>query len=195
MDRFNYYELTDEELLNYLEGPNRKLIEQILLKRYQFKIYKRCYSYVRDESLSRDFTQDIMIKVLDKISGFRRTAKFSTWVYAITVNHCIDYARRKSKGEIIDFISSSQIPDVIEDLLPDNETEEPMYDRFIEVLESLPENHQRLIRMRYLENMSVSDISLKLGIKSGAAKMRIKRAREALILKYFEKYGNRLLNP
>ena len=157
--------------------------------RYEKKVYSRCLLYLKDQSLAGEFVQDIFVKVFQKLPNFRRNASFSTWLYTITINHCIDYSRRKSKQQIIEYMSSENLPDVIEDLLPEEEEDETMYERFIKLLDKLPENHKEIIILRYLEKRSLKNIQNELDLNESAIKMRIKRAREAIILLYYSTYG------
>ncbi len=191
----NYFlnDMSDEELIQRLAADQYTLLEKVLYKRYEKKVFNRCVAYVKDKALAHEFVQDIFIKVFEKLPGFRNQSSFSTWLYTITVNHCIDYSRRKSKHHIIEYMTSETLPDVVDDLIPDEEENEPMYDRFIKVLSKLPEKHRHMIDLRYLQNKQMKVICEELGMNESAVKMRIKRAREALILQYYTDYGKEVL--
>ena len=61
------------------------------------KIYSKCISMLKDEGLLQDATQKSSTKIFLNLSRFGEKSKFSTWVYSITYNYCIDFLRRKEK--------------------------------------------------------------------------------------------------
>ncbi|MCB2222180.1 MAG: RNA polymerase sigma factor [Bacteroidetes bacterium] len=191
----NYFldDMTDEELITRLGPDQFTLLEKVLYKRYEKKVYNRCVGYLKDKALAHEFVQDIFIKVFEHLPQFRKSATFSTWLYSITVNHCIDYSRKKSKHHIIEYMTSEALPDIVDDLLPDEEEDESMYDRFMKVLARLPENHRNIIEKRYLQNKSIKTLQEELNLHESAVKMRVKRAREALLLQYYADYGKDIL--
>ncbi len=90
-------EYTDTELIAlYLQGQNTTYFTQ-LYRRYASKVFAKCISMLGDEGLARDATQDIFIKILLNLSKFTEQSSFSTWVYSITYNYCIDLIRKKKK--------------------------------------------------------------------------------------------------
>jgi RNA polymerase sigma-70 factor (ECF subfamily) len=193
MSNFFLDDMTDEELITRLGQDQNTLLEKVLYKRYENKVYSRCVGYLKDKALAHEFVQDIFIKVFENLPGFRKNASFSTWIYTITVNHCIDYSRKKSKHHVLEYMTSEALPDVVDDLLPDEEEDEPMYERFMKVLARLPENHRNIIDQRYLQHKSMKTLQEELNLHESAVKMRIKRAREALVLQYYSDYGKDVL--
>ncbi|MFB0907317.1 MAG: sigma factor [Spirosomataceae bacterium] len=56
-------------------------------------MFRKCYSFVKDTVKAQDYTHDIFIKLSVKIGTFKETARFSTWLYSITYNFCMDQLR------------------------------------------------------------------------------------------------------
>lgn len=84
---------TDEELVShYLETRRNDYFEQ-LYGRYCSKIHQTCLSFTKDNTQAEDLTQDIFIRLVDKLGGYQRKAKFSTWLYSITHNYCTDQVK------------------------------------------------------------------------------------------------------
>ena len=72
-----------------------------LYKRYSNKIYYKCYSLLGDYVSAEDATQDIFLKLILNLSKFSQKSKFSTWIYSITYNYCVDEIRRLKKNKMI----------------------------------------------------------------------------------------------
>ncbi|MCF8378297.1 MAG: RNA polymerase sigma factor [Bacteroidales bacterium] len=184
---------SDKELIRLIVIENKGKYRDHLYNRYKDKVYRRCYSYLRNESLAREFVQDIFVKVFNKLDGFTQSSSFSTWLYTITINYCIDYSRRKSKHSIIEYMTSDSLPDVIDDLIPEDEENDSLFERFQNTLLDLPENYRVIIELKYLQNKKIKEIQKTLNLSESNTKMRIKRAKEALLLKFNQKYGSESL--
>ncbi|WP_026451489.1 RNA polymerase sigma factor [Aequorivita capsosiphonis] len=69
--------------------------EKIYTENYQ-KVLGLCLGYLKgDEALAKDLAQDVFVKVWSNLKNFRQDAKFSTWIYRITVNTCLQELRKK----------------------------------------------------------------------------------------------------
>ena len=87
----------DEDLISeYLLTQNARLFD-VLYERYSGKVYAKCVTILKDQDDAMDAMQDIFMKVLLSIASFKGNAKFSTWLYSVTYNFCIDETRRKKK--------------------------------------------------------------------------------------------------
>ena len=86
--------MKDEELIELIINGNTELYAE-LIERYKNKVYSTAYSYTRDYEEAKDLTQEIFIKVYNNLSGFQNKAQFSTYLYRVAVNRCIDWTRRK----------------------------------------------------------------------------------------------------
>jgi RNA polymerase sigma-70 factor, ECF subfamily len=86
-----------------------------LVKKYQHSVLNTIHRYVGNYSEADDIAQDVFVKVWQKIKSFKGKAKFSTWLYRIVVNQCLDYRRKnKRKTEEVSFdnkIEESKIPE------------------------------------------------------------------------------------
>ncbi len=92
--------MSDEEALEqYLLTQNVNYFN-LLYDRYTNKVYAKCISMLKESELAEDATQEIFVKVILNLSKFSGKSKFSTWLYSVTYNFCIDIIR-KGKKEII----------------------------------------------------------------------------------------------
>jgi RNA polymerase sigma-70 factor (ECF subfamily) len=182
-------QLTDERILELvLSGDKETRYFEILYKRYHSKVKNKCFSIVQDHSLATDLVDEVFSKVYEKLSSFKGQSLFSTWLYSITYNYCIDYLRVQKKMHYPEWNSEHEmhdIPDIVEDI-----EEEIDYDRLIEIMQELHPEERALIQMKYMEDQSLKSISEVLRITESATKMRLKRAKTRLLFLYSKKYMN-----
>ncbi len=179
--------VTDEELVQlYLESQNVAYFN-LLYKRYSGKIFGKSLSLLKSESEAEDATQDIMMKILLNMSKFSGKSRFSTWIYSITYNYCIDFLRRKKKDPSVyvdDYLENLDVPDDVEDkfLLEMNVS------RLKVILEEIPTGDKTILLMKYQDEMSIREISHILNKSESAIKMKIKRAKQKFKKTFNEKY-------
>ena len=118
----------------------------MLYNRYSGKVFSKCISLLKDEQLADDATQDIFLKIYLNLAKFSGKSKFSTWVYSITYNYCIDYIRRKKKERNI---FSEDIENVGEPLVdvPDHELLEMEVKRLKKVMNVIPPGDRAVLLM------------------------------------------------
>ena len=92
---------TDNELITRFLADQNPEHFTLLYRRYAGKVFAKCISMLSDEGLARDAVQDIFIKVYLNLARFNEKSSFSTWLYSITYNFCIDIIRRKKKIPVL----------------------------------------------------------------------------------------------
>ncbi len=93
----NLKNIDDHTLIEmYIESQKQYYFSE-LYGRYADKVYGKCLSMLKDSALAEDAAQEIFTKIFLRLSSFNEKAKFSTWLYSITYNFCIDVIRRKKK--------------------------------------------------------------------------------------------------
>jgi RNA polymerase sigma factor (sigma-70 family) len=181
--------LSDEQLIEFvLSGGKGTRYFEFIYDRYRTKVKNKCLSIVKDRSLADEMVEDVFSKVFEKLSSFKGKSSFSTWLYSITYNCCIDYLRLKKKIHYPDWNGEHEmmeVPDNLEDV-----TEEINYDQLVLVMEELHPEERALIQMKYLESLPLKSISEALRITENATKMRLKRARTRLLFLYSKKHLN-----
>lgn len=180
--------ISDEEVIEaYLETQNSNYFN-ILYDRYSKKVFGKCYSLLKSEAKAEDAAQEIFVKVLLNLSKFSGKSKFSTWLYSITYNFCIDVIRKNKKnvGVLVDDmgIYGEKVVDEIED----SELLEKNVFRLKEVLNILPAGDKAILLMKYQDEFSIKEICSIIDKSESAVKMKIKRAKEKFIRTYKELY-------
>jgi len=162
--------LKDDFLIKRILSSKDNTCITELYNRYSNKIYNRCLSLVKDNSLAQDLTHDIFIKTLFNLSKFKGKSKFSTWLYSITYNHCIDSIKKSKK---VNYVEVSEINYTYENYLIEVETK-----HVFELLEMLKAKEKMILLMKYKDGLSIKEIQKQLNASESAVKMRIARAKE-----------------
>ncbi|MEN0045530.1 MAG: RNA polymerase sigma factor [Bacteroidota bacterium] len=169
--------MKDLEIIHtYLKGQSPTCFK-LLYNRYAGKVYSKCISLLKDETLAHDATQEIFTKIFLNLSKFAERAKFSTWVYSITYNYCIDYIRRQKKHLNLFVDDIERAPDVPEEEVRDEELLSMNLHQLKTVLEEIPLDDKAILLMKYQDEMSIKEIAAILDKTESAIKMRIKRAK------------------
>jgi RNA polymerase sigma-70 factor, ECF subfamily len=132
-----------------------------------------------------ELVQDTIISILDSLPQYKQEAAFSTWCYSIARHELIDYYRRKKIKSLI-FSHFPFLKDIVDKALgPQLKLEEKeLKHRIYLTFSQLNEGYSQILRLRYIESMSVAKIAATLGISYKAAESRLSRARLAFQKKF-----------
>ncbi len=161
----------------------------ILEKKYSKVIASLIRKMIKDEDDVDDLTQETFIKAFNALHTYKPEYSFSSWIFRIASNNCIDFLRKKRFSTIsldkpiesdnddlyIEVEDTSLTPDV---QLINDEKKKIIFD----AVESLPDNYKLIIKMRHFEEMDYCEISQKLGIPLGTVKANLFRARKILAI-------------
>lgn len=168
--------LSDTELIKlYLETQESRYFDR-LYNKYATKVYSRCLSLLKDPGRAQDAAQEIFLKIFLNLSKFSERSQFSTWVYSITYNYCIDVIRRQKKQNAIFSDEMEKAPDLAEEV-PDQALLEMEVGRLKEVLEQIPVGDKAVLLMKYQDELQIKEIASILNKTESAVKMKIKRAK------------------
>jgi RNA polymerase sigma-W factor len=184
----------DANLVERCLRGEEKAFEELLHK-YRSPVYSICYRMARNHSDAEDLAQEVFIRIFSVLERYDPSYPFSSWLYRITSNLCIDFLRReKDRTVSIDKPVSSgdgemprQIPS--KGARPDREVEsQEMISALEEAIGMLPQHYRIIVILRHQEQLSYEEISDNLGIPLGTVKARIHRARN-MIKKFFRERG------
>ena len=179
------HSLTDEALVEAIVKTNDTLLFEVLYDRYVSVVYNKCYGFANGVDEAKDLTQDVFLRVFVKLSTFKGKAKFSTWLYAFTYNHCVNYVTRNTAKKIEkQSVSSDSIENIGEEVDTMKEFESMRVEQLKQVMELIDPQEKMILLLKYQDSLSIKEISQALEIGESAVKMRIKRAKEKLINKY-----------
>lgn len=158
-----------------------------LRQKYHDAIFNLIYRMIREKDEVEDLTQEAFIKAFASLSSFNDEFAFSTWLYKIATNNCIDHIRRKKlqtfsidkpiESKESDF--SFELPDTNDE--PDQEMIARQRKKLLDdAINSLPPKYRQVIVMRHQDEMEYQEIARILKLPLGTVKAHIFRAREML---------------
>ena len=176
----------DAALIKRALAGDQKAYKKLRMK-YHEAIYNLIYRMIRDKDEVEDLTQEAFIKAFTSLSSFNDEFAFSTWLYKIATNNCIDYIRRKKLQTFsIDKPIESKESDFVYEL-PDStyEPDQELIDRqrrkmLEDAISSLPAKYRQVIHLRHVEEKEYQEIAAILKLPLGTVKAHIFRAREML---------------
>lgn len=162
-----------------------------LVETYRDRVFNMTFRMLGNREEAEDVSQEVFITVFKSIDSFRGDAKFSTWLYRVTANHCknrIKYLARRhdrSKSEFDERIDrnaaagGTTAPSEIR--RPDQQVEGAETAAMVQrLIAELDEDHRVLIVLRDIEELSYEEICQITDLPEGTVKSRLHRARQAL---------------
>ena len=168
-----------------------------IVDRYRGQIYGLVFRMVKNREEAEDITQETFIKAFKALASFNADYAFSTWLYKIAANNCIDYFRKK-RLKTYPLDNPIQSKDGERSREYPNQEQGPEYGllskeksfQIQKAIDSLPEKYKAAIILRHTKDQSYEEIADELGIPLGTVKVRIFRAREMLKKKLTEQLRN-----
>ncbi|MEP5254064.1 RNA polymerase sigma factor [Winogradskyella rapida] len=179
--------LNDEALVEAIVKTNDTMLFEVLYDRHAAMVYNKCYGFANSVDEAKDLTQDVFLKVFIKLKSFKGKSKFSTWLYAFTYNHCVNYVTRNTAKKIEKQSISSDsidIENIGEDIDSTHEFENMRVEQLKLVMELISPDEKMILLLKYQDNLSIRELADALDIGESAVKMRLKRAKEKLVQKY-----------
>lgn len=196
--------MADDELLDRFAAGDAAAFA-VLVQRYQRPLYNFVLRTVRDTDAAADLLQEAFARVVTRAGEFRRGSKFSTWLYAIARNLCIDHARRMKhrRHASLDVApaalahaegASAALLDRIAGAEPDTERQASsagLRSRIEAAVANLPEEQREVFLMRELQQMPFAEIASIVGVSENTIKSRMRYALERLqqALADYEEYA------
>lgn len=175
--------ISDNDLIQKIIATNDPNLFAVLYDRHVAMVYNKCLGFAASKEEAQDLTHDIFIKLFIKLRSFKGKAKFSTWLYSFTYNFCINYITRhnykKNEKNIENEITESNEIDASKDTLFEMKT-----NKLKKALSLIDPNDKMILLLKYQDDFSVKEIQEVLELNNSAVKMRLKRAREKVIVVY-----------
>ncbi|MBR4700554.1 MAG: sigma-70 family RNA polymerase sigma factor [Oscillospiraceae bacterium] len=188
--------MEDREVIQrVLEGDNDAF--GLLVEKYQTKVYNLALRMCGNEDDAFDLSQESFLRAWRSLGSFQFEASFSTWLFRLSSNICLDFLRAKKRRATVSLTMVSDEDEETQLDLPDagptpEEAALAADDRRLlaEALNSLPADFRQIITLRAIDDLSYSQIAEILGIQEGTVKSRLSRARTALRNKLLQNGNN-----
>lgn len=194
---------TDEMLMvRYQRGDRQAFAE--LVGRHSRPMYNFVLRQVRDGSVAEELAQEVFLRVVQNAAEFKHEARFSTWLYTIGRNLCIDHLRRASHRRHTSLETGADkdtrsMSEVIPDLHPRSSAERStagaqVLASIVRAVEALPDDQREVFLLREVANLPFRDIAQITGSPENTVKSRMRYALERLrdALSQFEEYARAL---
>jgi len=164
----------------------------LLVNRYKDLIYTLCARCLPSVELAEEAAQDSFLKAFKSLSQFNKKAKFSTWLYRIAYNTCMDYLKKKAIAT--DQLNYNYVEEVGEEAsvlhkLHDEERTEAI----LKAMDRLAKEDRFVLTLYYYEELSTEELAEVLGISPNYAKQKLFRARKQLG-QIIEEHATELIN-
>ncbi len=179
--------ILDQDRLVALLKQGDEVAFQVLVRRFQKKLFAIAYGITLDREESMDIVQEVFLQVYTGINAFKGDAALSTWLHRITVNRCLNWKRKwarrfKWRHSSIDTVENERLDENKEaGLAP-----EALYQgkelgvKIEKALKTLPDQARAIFVLRELEGLSYDEIAKTLALKKGTVKSRLFYARKKL---------------
>lgn len=175
-------EQTDEQLVRqYINGNDAAF--DVLLARYESKIYSYIFYAVHDEEQAQDLFQDIFVRIVCQLKSgkYNDMNKFASWLMRITHNRVIDYHRRNHAENFVSNDDQERDPlNNIAVATEDNREREIISQQTLrdvrQLIAMLPQSQREVVLMRYYDELSFKEIALRTGTSINTALGRMRYA-------------------
>jgi RNA polymerase sigma-70 factor (ECF subfamily) len=155
----------DRELVEAAQAGDRWALEE-LVRRTHRSVYTCALRLVGNPDDAADVTQDVYLRVVRKLGGFRHEASFSTWLNRVTTNVAMSTLKRRTRRFAVE---GAAVPEAV-----------ALARRLELLVAGLPEGQRQVLVLRDVYGQSTEEVANAMGLTPGAVKVRLFRARERL---------------
>jgi RNA polymerase sigma-70 factor (ECF subfamily) len=189
-------QISSEELMARIAEGDDSAFEN-LVHRHQTSILNLIYRFIGDRTQAKDLAQEVFIRVWQAAKTYKPEAKFTTWLYRITANLCLNELRSSRRKKWFSFNWSDEdgehtIEKTLSDGAPSAEDillEKERSRQISDALQSLPDNQRMALVLKRYDDLSYQEIAKVIGCSVSAVESLLVRAKRTLQekLKNFEK--------
>lgn len=177
--------INDQHYINQVIVGNSNAFA-VLVNQYKDLVFTLAFKMLKNKEEAEEVSQDTFIKVFNSLNKFKGESKFSTWIYKITYNTCLDRLKKSKKENSVLYIEDFNEHQVrtIESVL-DTFDEKERIQKIQECLQLLPSEEAFLLTLYYFDNQPIDEIAKIIDCNSNNVKIKLFRSRKklALILK------------
>ncbi len=176
--------MSEEQLIRRAQQGDNGAFEELLLL-HQKKVYNLCLRMSANPDDALDLSQEAFLRAWRSLGQYQFEANFSTWLFRLTSNICIDFLRRKKRRQETSLTESYDDSDEgaelsVPDAQPGPEQQAMTNETKIELaraMEQLSPEHREILQLRVVEDLQYEQIADILGVRVGTVKSRLARAR------------------
>lgn len=158
---------------------------ELLVNKYQSKIYDIAYHHTRNAEDAYDLSQEVFERVFKSLGRFKKKSSFYTWLYRIAVNACIDYGRKRSRLQAIpieEWVCSHKSQAAGSDYSPAEAVElQELKHQIAKAIDQLPPKQRTVFILKRQEGLSLAEIAKILNRAEGTIKAHLSHATHKLM--------------
>ncbi|HKS67788.1 MAG TPA: RNA polymerase sigma factor [Candidatus Acidoferrales bacterium] len=183
---------TDEEVVERVLAGETALYE-IILRRYNQRLYRVVRAILRDEAETEDVMQDAYVRAYQHLEQFERRAAFSTWLTRIAVHEALARVKKRSRTQQLDLDGAegeSPMDPSDPALDPEQDTSRSELSRMLEdAIMGLPDEYRAVLMLRDVEELSTAETAAALNITEENVKVRLFRSRAMVRKGLYQRVG------
>lgn len=161
-------QVSDQEILKLLKDPvNKTQGFNMLVRKYQQRIYMHIRRIVKDHDDTDDVMQNTFLKTWNNIEKFREESGLFTWIYRIATNEALSLIKKTGKAKTLFINSDKDVPGSVNG---SHYSGDEIQKRLTKAVNRLPDKQQLVFNMKYYDEMKYEEISEILGTSVGALK-------------------------
>jgi RNA polymerase sigma factor (sigma-70 family) len=169
----------DRQVVEAAQGGDREAMAE-LVKATHRGVYAQALRLVGNPEDAADVTQDVYLRVVRKLGGFRHEASFTTWLSRVTTNVAMSMLSRRSRRVALEGNELVEdLPDLDADPAERSEAL-ALAARLEDLVQALPEGQRQVLVLRDIYGLTTEEVASAMGLTPGAVKVRLFRARERL---------------
>lgn len=175
--------MSDQQIIEEIQKGNQAMF-RLLVDKYQKMVFVTAIGFLHCKEDAEDLTQEIFLKVWASLSSFKGDSEFSTWLYRIAVNSCINTAQKKQRNRFVELaeewlqrifpIESGEKDS--QQLIEANETDAAIQ----KAIDSLPINQRTAFLLSVYDELSQKEIARVMNRTEGSVEQLIQRAKTNL---------------
>ena len=179
--------LQDDSLIRRAAAQDAAAFEQLMLL-HQKPVYNICWRMAGNAEDALDLSQEVFLKLWRTLAQYQFDAAFSTWLYRLTSNVCIDFLRSRRRHPTVSLTAADEDDEQPQFDIPADEASGPeqqlarseLRRAVVRGLDRLPDDARRILILRELDGLSYAEIGKVLRLEPGTVKSRLFRARRRL---------------
>jgi RNA polymerase sigma-70 factor (ECF subfamily) len=177
----------EEEIRARLDNEQWTEAFDLVLRRYQTKVFHLAFSMLGNREQAEDAAQEVFIRIWRALPGYRGLSSVSTWVYSIARNACLTSLKSAGARRTVS-LEDPGTRAAAERKSPSFELRHAPDLRHL--VDELPEKQRQIVILFYMEEKSYEEVSLLLGVPLGTVKTHLHRARKELALRWRKEQTN-----
>lgn len=168
--------VSDARLVEEVRLGDRDAFRGLVL-RYEKKLFRVIYRFVRNEALAEDLAQETFLRIYENLDQFDLSRRFGPWLFRIGVNLTLDYLRKQKRRGLTSLFSEISPEKPMNPGTVDPREGQDVSEEVQRILLDIAEKYRTILVLRDLENFSTAEIAAIIGRKEATVRWRLAEAR------------------